>query len=160
MAVEYQVSENAVIPAPVSRVWEVISATDRYAEWVPTVLEVTDHHGAAEVGRTYSERNKSLGPLTTRSTWTVREVRPGRRRVDTGTGFAPLQDVTNVFAFEPVVLADGGEGTAMTYLVRYRIGLGPIGALVHRVVSPGLRADMRTSMVNLSDLILAEGPGQ
>jgi hypothetical protein len=31
---------------------------------------------------------------------------------------------------------------------------------VHRVVSPGLRADMRTSMVNLSDLILAEGPGR
>jgi uncharacterized protein YndB with AHSA1/START domain len=160
MAVDYQVSENALIPAPVSRVWEVISATNRYAEWVPTVLEVTDHHGTAEVGRTYSERNKSLGPLTTRSTWTVREIRPGRSRVDTGTGFAPLQDVTNVFTFEPVVLADGAEGTAMTYLVRYRIGLGPIGALVHRVVSPGLRADMRTSMVNLSDLILAEGPGR
>jgi hypothetical protein len=55
------------------------------------------HHGAAQVGRTYRERNRSLGPLTTRSTWTVREIQPGRRRVDTGTGFAPLRDLTNIF---------------------------------------------------------------
>jgi hypothetical protein len=140
-------------------VWEVISATNRYAEWVPTVLEVTDHHGTAEVGRTYRERNKSLGPLTARSTWTVREIRPFERRVDTGVGFAPLRDLTNVFEFAPVTLTDGNEGTAMTYAVRYRIGLGALGPLLHRIVAPGLQADMRTSMANLADLILAEGLG-
>jgi hypothetical protein len=137
----------------------VISATNRYAEWVCAVLEVTDHHGTAEIGRTYSERNKSLGPLTTRSTWTVREIEPGKRRVDTGSGFEPLQNLTNIFAFEPVTLDDGTEGTRMTYTVRYGLRLGPLSPLLHRLLTPGLCADMRTSMSNLADLILAEGRG-
>ena len=160
MAAEYAVSETAIIPEPPGRVWEVISATNRYAEWIPTVLEVTSHHGTAQVERTYSERNRSLGPLTTRSTWTVREIEPGRRRVDTATGFAPLRDLTNIFSFEPVTLDDGGEGTKMTYAVRYRIGLGVLGRLLHAIIAPGLRADMRKSMTNLAELILAEGPDE
>lgn len=154
---EFTVTEKAVIRHPVRRVWDVISATNRYAEWVPTVIEVTEHHGTAEIGRTYSERNKSLGPLKARSVWTVREIEDGKRRVDTGVGFAPLQDLTNVFEFEPVALDDGTEGTEMTYEVRFRIGLGPLGPLLYRIVAPGLRSDMRASMVNLGDLILAEG---
>lgn len=158
MAVEYAVSERAIIPEPPRRVWAVISATNRYAEWIPTVLEVTSHHGAAQVGRTYRERNRSLGPLTTRSTWTVREIQPGRRRVDTGTGFALLRDLTNIFEFEPVTLDEGTAGTAMTYAVRYRIGLGVLGRLLHSIIAPGIRTDMRNSMANLAELILAEGP--
>ena len=157
MVRDYTVSEQAIIPHPVRRVWDVISATHRYAEWVPTVLEVTDHHGTAEIGRTYRERNKSLGPLTTRSTWTVREIEPLTRRVDTGAGFAPLQDLTNVFEFEPITRGDGSESTLMTYAVQYRLGLGPLGPLVHRIVAAGLRADMTRAMDNLADVILAEG---
>lgn len=157
---EYLVSEQAIVPHPVRRVWDVISATNRYEEWVAAVLEVTDHHGTAEVGKTFSERNRSIGPLTTRSTWTVREILPGRRRVDTGVGFAPLQDMTNIFEFEPITFGDGAEGTVMTYIVRYRIGLGPVGPFLHRVLTPGLRAGMRASMTNLADLILAEGSDQ
>ncbi|WP_228044424.1 hypothetical protein [Streptomyces ferrugineus] len=82
--------------------WDVISRTDRYAEWVAGAIEVTDHHGVATVGKTYSERNRTLGPLKTDSVWTVREIEPFKRRVDTGTGFAPLQDVTNTFEFRSV----------------------------------------------------------
>ncbi|WP_436947856.1 hypothetical protein [Streptomyces sp. SudanB52_2052] len=82
--------------------WNVISRTDRYAEWVAGAIEVTDHHGVATVGKTYAERNRTLGPLKTDSVWTVREIEPLKRRVDTGTGFAPLQDVTNTFEFRPV----------------------------------------------------------
>lgn len=152
MTTQYEVAEKAVVPAPVERVWEVISATNRYAEWVDGVLEVTDHHGTAEVGKTYAERNKTLGPLTTKSTWTVREIQPQRRRVDTGTGFEPMQDLTNIFEFRPV---DGG--TEMTYAVRYQVGLGPLGKLIHRIAEPGTRKAMRASMSNLADLIIAEG---
>lgn len=157
MTGEYLVSEQAIVHHPVRRVWEVISATNRYAEWVDAVIEVTDHHGTAELGRTYSERNKSLGPLTTRSTWTVREIEQYKRRIDTGVGFAPLEDMTNIFEFERITFEDGTEGTVMTYAVRYRIGLGPLGPILHRVLSPGLRTAMRKSMADLDDLILAEG---
>ncbi|MFE3001170.1 SRPBCC family protein [Nocardia sp. NPDC059246] len=152
MTGHFEISERAVIPAPVERVWEVVSDTGRYAEWVAAVLEVTDHHGTAELGKTYSERNRTLGPLTTRSLWTVREIEPLRRRVDTGVGFEPLREMTNIFEFRPV---DGG--TEMTYAVRYRIDPALFGRLLHRVVQPGTRQGMRASMSNLADLIVAEG---
>jgi hypothetical protein len=112
---KFHVTEHAVVDAPVERVWEVVSRTDRYAEWVAGAIEVTDHHGIATVGRTYAERNRTLGPLRTDSVWTVVEIDPLRRRVDTGVGFAPLKEVTSIFEFEPVRGADGREATRMTY---------------------------------------------
>jgi len=147
-----EVTETAVLAVPIERVWEVTSATHRYADWVYGVLEVTDHHGTAEIGSTYSERNSTVGPLTTHSTWTVREIDEPRRRVDTGTGFAPMHDMTNIFEFRPVA-----GGTEMTYTVRYRPGLGVLGKLIDRLQQPGLRKAFRQSMRNLEDLIVAEG---
>lgn len=167
-----EVSETAVLAVPIERVWEVISATDRYAEWVVGVLEVTDHHGTATVGKTYAERNRTVGPLTTRSTWTVQEIDPQRLRIDTGTGFAPMHEMTNVFELEPIKLdagatadrttadrttADQTTATRFTYTVRYRPGLGPVGRLVDRLQQPGLRKSFQASMRNLEDLVVAEG---
>jgi len=151
-----EVSETAVLAVPVERVWAVIARTDRYAEWVVGVLEVTDHHAEATVGRTYSERNQTVGALTTRSTWTVREIEPLRTRVDTGVGFEPMHDMTNVFTFRAM---DDGH-TEMTYAVRYRPGLGPIGKLIDKLQQPALRKKFQASMRNLEDLIVAEGVDQ
>ncbi|MEU1550960.1 SRPBCC family protein [Nocardia sp. NPDC005745] len=156
MSTPVTVEEKAVIPASVERVWEVVSATDRYDEWVAAVLSVTDHHGTAQVGKTYAERNTTIGPLTTRSQWTVREIEPLRRRVDHGTGFEPMRDLTNIFEFRPLTFEDGTAGTEMTYRVTYRPGLGVIGRLIDRVQKPGMRAGMRRSMQNLSDLLVSE----
>ena len=155
----FHVTEHAVVDAPVARVWEVVSRTDRYAEWVAGAIEVTDHHGVATVGRTYAERNRTLGPLRTHSVWTVVEIDPLRRRVDTGVGFAPLKDVTSVFEFEPTRGADGRDATRMTYRVEYVIGLGPVGLLLDRIQRPGMRANMRTSMAGLNTLIRSETVG-
>jgi hypothetical protein len=152
----FVVAETAVIDAPIGRVWEVISRTDRYAEWVAGAIEVTDHHGVATVGRTYAERNRTLGPLRTDSVWTVREIEPFKRRVDTGTGFAPLQDITNIFEFRPVQSTDGREVTEMLYQVEYAIALGPLGLLLDAIQQPAMRAGMRTSMANLSTLLRSE----
>ncbi|MCL6737663.1 SRPBCC family protein [Streptomyces neyagawaensis] len=153
---KYVVSETAVIDAPVTRVWDVIARTDRYAEWVAGAIEVTDHHGVATIGKTYSERNRTLGPLKTDSVWTVEEIVPLKRRVDTGVGFAPLQDITNIFEFRPVQTADGQEATEMLYQVEYSIGLGPLGQLLDSVQQPAMRAGMRTSMANLNTLLRSE----
>jgi ligand-binding SRPBCC domain-containing protein len=153
---KYVVVEKAVVNAPVERVWEVVSRTDRYAEWVAAVIEVTAHHGVATVGGTYAENNRTLGPLRTHSVWTVREAEPMKRRVDTGTGFAPLRDLTNVFEFQPVKGPDGQDATEMTYQVEYTMGLGPLGLLLDRIQQPAMRAGMRTSMANLDTLIRSE----
>lgn len=82
-----EVSESATLAVPIDRVWEVVTATNRYAEWVHGVVEVTEHHGPATIGETYSEVNRTIGPLTTSTTWTVREIEPQRTRVDTGVGW-------------------------------------------------------------------------
>ncbi|WP_419665385.1 SRPBCC family protein [Streptomyces sp. 2-1] len=152
----FHVTEHAVVDAPVERVWEIVSRTDRYAEWVAGAIEVTDHHGIATLGRTYAERNRTLGPLRTDSVWTVVEIDPLRRRVDTGVGFAPLKEVTSIFEFAPVRSTEGREATQMTYKVEYVIGLGPVGLLLDRIQQPGMRANMRTSMANLNVLIRSE----
>ncbi|MFC4949863.1 SRPBCC family protein [Pseudonocardia sp. GCM10023141] len=157
MAGVTEVSETAVLAVPVERVWEVISATHRYGEWVVGVLEVTDHHETAQIGRTYAERNVTVGPLRTRSVWTVAEIEPMRRRVDTGTGFDPMHDMTNTFTFLECTLADGSRGTVMTYAVRYRPGLGPVGGLIDRLQRGGLRRNFQASMRRLEDLIVSEG---
>jgi hypothetical protein len=149
------VTETAVLAAPVERVWAVVHDTSRYAEWVVSVLEVTDHHGPAAVGRTYSEHNRTVGPLTTRSTWTVREIEPLRQRVDTGTGFAPMHDMTNTFLLRAVTV-DGAPGTEMTYRVTYRPGLGALGRLIDRLQQPGLRAAFRASMRRLEAIAISE----
>ncbi|MGW7541122.1 SRPBCC family protein [Streptomyces sp. NPDC054770] len=155
---KYAVAEKAIVNASVERVWEVISRTDRYAEWVAGAIEVTDHHGVATVGRTYAELNRSLGPLRTSSVWTVREIDPLRRRVDTGTGFAPLQDLTSIFEFQPVKGPVGQDATEMTYRVEYTLGLGPLGLLLDAIQQPAMRAGMRTSMANLDTLLRSENP--
>lgn len=147
-----EVSETALLAVPLARVWDVVSRTDRYDEWVVGVLEVTEHHGEATVGKTYSERNQTVGPLTTQSTWTVREIEPQQRRVDTGLGFEPMHDMTNIFTFRTVA-----DGTEMTYTVRYRPGLGPIGYLIDRLQRPALRKKFQASMRQLEDLVVAEG---
>lgn len=154
----YVVTETAIIDAPVIRVWDLVSRTDRYAEWVAGAIKVTAHHGVATIGMTYSEHNRVLGPLRTRSVWTVTELEPFNRRVDAGTGFGPLRDLTNIFRFRPVRGADGRESTEMTYKVEYTIGLGPLGRLIDRVQQSAIRAGMRTSMANLNTLIRAERP--
>ncbi|WP_194861954.1 SRPBCC family protein [Dietzia sp. SYD-A1] len=146
------VSVQQRLAAPVEDIWAVIDDTARYAEWVDGVLEVTAHHGTATVGETYSEHNRTLGPLTTRSVWTVGTIEPHSLRVDSGTGFAPLHDMVNTFRFEPI----GTAATLMTYRVDCRVGLGPLGHLLAPVLRSSLSGQFRRSMARLEDVVLAE----
>jgi hypothetical protein len=150
-----EVSETAVLAAPVERIWAIVDDTGRYAEWVVGVLDVTDHHGRAVVGRTYAEHNRTIGPLTTRSTWTVHEIDRLRLRVDTGAGFAPMHDMTSTFTFRPVAV-HGATGTEMTYTVTYRPGWGALGRLIDRLQQPGLRAAFQASMRRLETIAISE----
>lgn len=145
-------SVTHVLAAEVDEIWAVIHDTSRYADWVAGVLEVTRHHGPASVGATYSEINRTLGPLTTRLEWTVREVVPHERRVDTGTGFAPLRDLENVFVLEPL----GEGGTRMTYEASFRVGLGPARRLLAAVLRRTLAIDFALSMRRLDDVVISE----
>ncbi|MFD1811845.1 SRPBCC family protein [Rhodococcus gannanensis] len=134
-------------------VWAVASDTRRYADWVTSVHEVHTHHGLAEIGGRYTETVASIGPLTTHATWTVRELEPERLRIDSGTGFAPLRDVVNVFRFAPL---SGGAATSMTYEFHFDLAPRPLGALVHRVLRKGMVTDFDRSMRALEAVVLSE----
>lgn len=149
---EKTVSTRRVLRASVAELWEVVDDTSRYADWVDGCLAVTRHHGRAVVGRTYEERNRTVGPLTTRSVWTVREIVPHELRVDTGTGFDPLQDMVNTFRF--AARPDGA--TEMTYECRFRIGLGPAGRVLGAVLGRSLELEFQRSMQKLQDVVVSE----
>lgn len=143
------VAETATIDAPIERVWEVVAATDRYAEWVDACIEVTDHHGQATIGRTYSERNKFAVGIKIGTTWTVADADAPRLRRDTGTGFPLMHDVESLFELTPA----RAERTEITYRARYRFGLGPLGRLIDRLQQPTLRAGQRRSLQALARLL-------
>ena len=73
------------------------------------------------------------------------------RRVDTGTGFPLVHDLTSAF-----LLREVEGGTELTYRVTYRFGLGRLGALVDKVQQGGQRTAMRQSLANLGDLLRSE----
>jgi ribosome-associated toxin RatA of RatAB toxin-antitoxin module len=148
-----EIAETAVLTATVEELWSVVSDTSRYADWVDGCLEVTEHHGTAVVGGVYRERNRTVGPLTTCSTWTVLELVPMRTRTDRGVGFFPLNNLQNTFTFQP---ADDGALTIMTYQVRFTVGLGPVGSLLRSLQEPVMRASFQHSMRNLERLIISE----
>lgn len=149
---EYTIRETYVLRAPIDTVWNVVDDTSRYAEWVDGVLAVTGDHGRARVGATYSEHNRTLGPLTTQSVWTVEEVTAPTRRRDSGSGFAPLQNMVNTFVFAPV----GADSTSMTYEVSFTLRLGPLTAPVGLILRQALAAEFRRSMRRLETVARAE----
>jgi hypothetical protein len=66
--------------------------------------------------------------------------------------------VTGIVEFQPAPGADGGEATRMTCEVEHAIGLGPLGLALDRIRQSGMRANMRTLMVNPNPLMCSEAP--
>lgn len=150
---QYVVRVQHVLSATPEEIWEVISDTSRYADWVHGVLEVIEHHGTATEGRTYEERNKTVGPLTGRSVWTVLSKDAPVERIDSGVGLDPLGNLVNVFRLTPV---DRGESTEMLYEIRFDLPFGPLGKVVAAVLGMGLRRNFGKSMRNLDRVIQSE----
>lgn len=153
MPASYEVEITASINAPVTQVWDIISDTGRYAEWVGIVDRVTDHHGIARKGQSYTEITRIMGPIRSHVTWTVREAYPQSWRLDSGAGLAPLKDAFTYFKFDESPTSPDGSVTLLTYGLRYSIGWGPIEKLIQPVLSRILKAGFRTSIRNLQRLI-------
>jgi carbon monoxide dehydrogenase subunit G len=151
MSRRFVVAASRELDATPDELWNVIADTSRYADWVDGVLEVTSHHGPAVEGGQYSERNRMIGPVTARSTWTVvRQERPSLRE-DHGEGLWPLADIRNTFR----LTSTGNGRTRMEYEVDFMLRLGPLAPLVATVLTPSLKADFTRSMQNLETLVLS-----
>ncbi len=149
MAGRTSITAEIRIAAPIERVWELLGATERYAEWVVNTLAVTRVDAPrADPGVTYDERNRIMGPWTARSTWRVVSADPPRHTIHAGSGIPLARDVRL-----ECTLAPDGDATDYRHEISYRPALGPLGRLVDTLVAPSLRRDARRTVDHLKALV-------
>lgn len=135
----------AEVAADPRSVWTYVSDLHRYPAWVHGTVEVLDADPIARSGATYSERNRVLGPITTRSNWTVTAVdttRGFQRHESDGMpgvpGFAVLMWV------EPTAI-----GTRVTLTLEAQVDAGPVTGVIARLLASSLRQSNETSVRSL-----------
>lgn len=142
------------VPAPPEAVWELISDTTRYAEWVEGTDAVTRTDGPAWEGSTYDEANTLLGPWKAKSSWRVTEYAPHRRQVHTSTNVPFAKRFDFVMELEPQA-----EGTLFVVTLEAKPSLGPVGAVVARLMKGVADAENRRTVANIAELVAREQGG-
>jgi carbon monoxide dehydrogenase subunit G len=146
-----EVTASAVVPAPAERVFELLSDTARYPEWVTGTDAVTRTDGPAREGSTYDEVNPILGPWKASTHWRVVEHQPPRRSRHT-TGDIPLSSHFEV----EMEVASEQDVSEVTLTLRGEPSLGPIGALFARFMQGQVDRDNRRSVEAFAELAARE----
>ncbi len=103
-----EVAVSVSVPAPVDKVWAVISDFERFGEW--NTIHTAFPGGAPKelvVGGVFSEKMTLMG-MPSEASWTVTEVEPGRAWKLAGKG--PM----GITLTQHYLLAEDGEGTLVT----------------------------------------------
>jgi carbon monoxide dehydrogenase subunit G len=148
------VTASTHVPAPPEEVWDLISDTTRYAEWVEGTDAVTRTDGPAWEGSTYDEANTLLGPWKARTTWRITEYTPHRRQVHTSTDVPLAKRFDVVMELEPQA-----EGTLFVVTLTATPSLGPIGAAMAKLFRRVADAENRKTVANIADLVAREQAG-
>ena len=143
-----EVTASAVLAAPPERVWELISDTTRYAEWVEGTAAVPRTDGPAAPGSTYDEVNPIVGPWTAKTRWSVTEHEPLRRQVHTSTDLPLVRRFDVVMELEP-----HPAGTSFALTLRGWPALGPLGAAFAAALRPRVARDNRRTVAGLERLL-------
>jgi carbon monoxide dehydrogenase subunit G len=146
MAAKHRFSGTVVIAAPPERVWELVSDTARYAEYVEGTIEVTRTDGPARLGSTYDEKNKGLGPWKPRTHWRVIEFDAPRRQVHEASGLPMIEDMRYIAELQPV-----GDSTEITMSLEYS-PKGPLGSLLDPLTRKDIERDQKKSADNFAEL--------
>lgn len=149
---DVEIAIRRAISAPIEAVWELACDISRIPDWVQFTKEMLDWSSpVAALGVTYSERTRSIGPLTTRTRWRITEFEPLRRRVHVGADVP----TTKRFVVAIEVEAIDSTSTRLTYTYRYVPGLGPLGRAVSRLTERRTRAAMERSLERFEELLAA-----
>jgi carbon monoxide dehydrogenase subunit G len=146
-----EVTASAIVPASPDQVFELISDTARYSEWVTGTDSVTRTDGPAAEGSTYDEINPVLGPWRAKTHWRVVEHEvPRRSRHETG-------DIPLSSHFEVVMeVAPEGDASRVTLTLRGEPALGPVGAVFARLMQGQVERDNRRSVEAFAELATRE----
>lgn len=124
-----QVSSSIHIAAPVERVWEAFSDPYGWPEWIEGTEAMLSVEGEplAE-GSSYRERSVVMGPWKSQSRWKVVQFQPHTLQVHEGH-LPGVGNLVLTVGFESV-----SEGTRFSMDFRYDTMLGPLGALLDRLM--------------------------
>lgn len=151
----FHVTAEETIAAPLERVWQIVSDTSRYAEWVEGTIEVTRTDGPARLGSTYDEINKVAGPIRSSSRWRVVEYDSPRRQVHRDQSIPFLRFFDIVIETAPVDAAR----TRLVMTLHAESKLGPVGALLVRGMGASVAASTRRSAARFRELVEREAQG-
>jgi carbon monoxide dehydrogenase subunit G len=151
----FQSTARSPVAAPAAEVWEVLSDTARYAEWVAATDEVTRTDGPAREGSTYDEINPIAGPWKGRSHWTVTEFDAPHRQVHRGEGIAPTVKWLQI---EMAVTPAGDSACEAMITLSGETALGPVGVLMLKALKGQIDRDNRETVENLAALVSARSP--
>jgi carbon monoxide dehydrogenase subunit G len=146
-----EVTASSIVPVPPEQVFELISDTARYPEWVTGTDAVTRTDGPAREGSTYDEVNPILGPWRARTHWRVVEHQPPRvSRHETG-------DIPLSSRFEVVTSVDQeGSGSRVTITLRGAPAMGPLGSVFAALMRGQVERDNRRTVEAFADLATRE----
>jgi hypothetical protein len=146
-----RVTASAVVPASPAAVFELVSDTARYPEWVTNTDAVTRTDGPAREGSTYDEINPIVGPWKARTHWRVVEYEATLRQVHRSA------DVPLMSRFEIAIeVAPEGDASRLEVTLRAEPALGPIGAVFTRLMSARVERDHRRSVEAFAELASRE----
>jgi carbon monoxide dehydrogenase subunit G len=146
-----EVTGYAIVPAPPDRVWELVSDSSRYHEWVEGTDAVTRTDGPTAPGSTYDEVNPILGPWKAKTHWTVTEYDAPRRQVHRGTGLPLTAEFDVIFELTPE-----GDSTGFSQTLRGKPSMGPLGAVFAKLMEGQVARDNQKSVENLAALAARE----
>ena len=155
MGARRRVESSVVVDVPLDRLWDFLSDTARYDDWVVATLEVTRTDGPAHLGSTYDERNKLIGPIRVTSRWRVIEFDPPRRQVHAAERWPLVKDLHVAFTCEP---ADAG--TRLTQWFEYTPRFGPLGGMLDAAMRGQVQKDLDRTLENCRALAEREAPAR
>jgi hypothetical protein len=142
---------TAEVTADPTSVWDLVSDIHRYAEWVHGTAEVLDGDPIARPGAVYRERNRVVGPITSRSSWRVAEADPDRgHQRHESDGMPGVPRFAVLIDIEPTTV---GTRLALTLEGRVEAGpvTGPLARSLERVLSTGNEISMQALVGLLED---------
>jgi len=145
------VSASAEVAAPPEQLWDLVSDTDRYAEWVVGTAAVSRSAGQAHLGTAYEEINPIAGPWRARTEWTVIEFDPPHRQVHRSADIPIASEFLVVMEVAPAA-----AGSEITVTLQARSSLGPLGAILCRVLERQTRRNNERTLRNLAELAARE----
>jgi uncharacterized protein YndB with AHSA1/START domain len=143
-----RVTASVTVPASLERVWELLSDSSRYADWVEGTEAVLRTDGIVRKGSTYEELNPIIGPWKARTRWTVVGFEPPRRQVHSSAD-VPLSNRFDVI----MELQPEGTATRFTLTLQGAPSLGPIGWVFGKLMNHTVERDNRRTLGTFAALV-------